>query len=112
LIHFVSRDAMNIDGLGEKVIIQLFREELIHGIADLYRVKKEELLELERMGEKSVSNLLQAIEASKENSLEKLLFGLGIRYVGSKAARTLAMEFETMEKLQQATFEDLIAIDE
>lgn len=112
LIHFVSRDAMNIDGLGEKVIIQLFREELIHGIAGLYRLKKEELLELERMGEKSVSNLLQAIEASKENSLEKLLFGLGIRYVGSKAARTLAMEFETMEKLQQATFEDLIAIDE
>jgi DNA ligase (NAD+) len=112
LIHFVSRDAMNIDGLGEKVITQLFQEKLIHTIADLYRLKKEELLELERMGEKSVNNLLQAIEASKENSLEKLLFGLGIRYVGSKAARTLAMEFETMENLQQAAFEDLIAVDE
>ena len=112
LIHFVSRDAMNIDGLGEKVITQLFREKLIHTIADLYRLKKDELLELERMGEKSVNNLLQAIEDSKENSLEKLLFGLGIRYVGSKAARTLAMEFETMENLQQASFEDLIAIDE
>jgi len=112
LIHFVSRDAMNIDGLGEKVIIQLFREKLIHTIADLYRLEKEALLELERMGEKSVNNLLRAIEVSKENSLEKLLFGLGIRYVGSKAARTLAMEFETMENLQQATFEDLISIDE
>jgi DNA ligase (NAD+) len=112
LIHFVSRDAMNIDGLGEKVIIQLFQEKLIHTIADLYRLKKDELLELERMGEKSVTNLLQAIETSKENSLEKLLFGLGIRYVGSKAARTLAMEFETMENLQQTTFEDVIAIDE
>lgn len=112
LIHFVSRDAMNIDGLGEKVITQLFREKLIHTIADLYRLKKDELLELDRMGEKSVNNLLQAIEDSKENSLEKLLFGLGIRYVGSKAARTLAMEFETMENLQQASFEDLIAIDE
>ncbi len=112
LIHFVSRDAMNIDGLGEKVITQLFREKLIHTIADLYRLKKDELLELDRMGEKSVNNLLQAIEDSKENSLEKLLFGLGIRYVGSKAARTLAMEFETMENLQQASFEDLTAIDE
>ncbi|GAB3804641.1 NAD-dependent DNA ligase LigA [Virgibacillus kimchii] len=112
LIHFVSRDAMNIDGLGEKVITQLFREGLIQTIADLYRLKKDELLELERMGEKSANNLLQAIKTSKENSLEKLLFGLGIRYVGSKAARTLAMEFETMENLQQATFEELVAIDE
>ncbi|MFA1819415.1 NAD-dependent DNA ligase LigA [Virgibacillus oceani] len=112
LIHFVSRDAMNIDGLGEKVIIQLFQEKLIHTIADLYRLEKEPLLELERMGEKSVTNLLKAIENSKDNSLEKLLFGLGVRYVGSKAARTLAMEFETMENLQQATFDDLIAIDE
>ncbi|MFP3490045.1 helix-hairpin-helix domain-containing protein, partial [Staphylococcus sp. SIMBA_130] len=68
LIHFVSRNAMNIDGLGEKVIIQLFQNELIHTMADLYRLEREELLNLERMGEKSVSNLLEAIEASKENS--------------------------------------------
>lgn len=112
LIHFVSRNAMNIDGLGEKVIIQLFQEKLIHTIADLYRLKREDLLNLERMGEKSVDNLLQAIENSKGNSLEKLLFGLGIRFVGSKAAKTLATSFEMMEKLQQAAYEELISIDE
>ncbi|WP_404457889.1 NAD-dependent DNA ligase LigA [Oceanobacillus kapialis] len=112
LIHFVSRNAMNIDGLGEKVIIQLFQENLVHTIADIYRLKREELLELERMGEKSVDNLLRAIEVSKDNSLEKLLFGLGIRFVGSKAAKTLATEFDTMEKLQQASYENLVAIDE
>ncbi|GAB3043060.1 NAD-dependent DNA ligase LigA [Virgibacillus ainsalahensis] len=112
LIHFVSRNAMNIDGLGEKVIIQLFQEKLIHTIADLYRLKREELLNLERMGEKSVDNLLNAIEASKDNSLEKLLFGLGIRFIGSKAAKTIAAEFETMEKLQHADYESLVAVDE
>lgn len=112
LIHFVSRDAMNIDGLGEKVISQLFREKLIHTIADVYRLEEAELLKLERMGKKSVANLLAAIDASKQNSLEKLLFGLGIRFIGAKAAKTLAMEFGTMEKLQQATYDDLIAIDE
>lgn len=112
LIHFVSRNAMNIDGLGEKVIIQLFQENLVKTIADIYRLKREELLELERMGEKSVDNLLQAIEVSKDNSLEKLLFGLGIRFVGSKAAKTLATEFETMKNIQQASYEDLIAVDE
>ncbi|GAA0316225.1 NAD-dependent DNA ligase LigA [Oceanobacillus oncorhynchi subsp. oncorhynchi] len=112
LIHFVSRNAMNIDGLGEKVIIQLFREDLVHTIADLYRLEKEDLLNLERMGEKSVTNLLNAIEASKANSLEKLLFGLGIRFIGSKAAQTLAMEFETMERLQHANLEEIVAIEE
>ncbi|MFD1334752.1 NAD-dependent DNA ligase LigA [Oceanobacillus iheyensis] len=112
LIHFVSRNAMNIDGLGEKVIIQLFQENLVETMADLYRLDKEELLQLERMGEKSVTNLLEAIEKSKENSLERLLFGLGIRFIGSKAAKTLAMEFETMENLQKATYEDVLAIDE
>ena len=112
LIHFVSRDAMNIDGLGEKVIEQLFQAELIQTIADLYRLEKEALLKLERMGEKSVQNLLQAIEASKKNSLEKLIFGLGIRYIGSKAAQILASHFETMDNLQQATYDMLISIDE
>ncbi|WP_158734638.1 NAD-dependent DNA ligase LigA [Alteribacillus sp. YIM 98480] len=112
LIHFVSRDAMNIDGLGEKVIQQLFSHNLVAGIADLYKLEKEELLKLERMGEKSVQNLLNAIEASKENSLEKLIFGLGIRFVGSKAARTLAEHFETMERLQMASSDDLLAIYE
>lgn len=112
LIHFVSRNAMNIDGLGEKVIIQLFHENLIHTIADIYRLQRADLLKLERMGEKSVDNLLQAIEVSKKNSLEKLLFGLGIRFVGSKAAKTLAAQFETMEKIQEASYDDFIAIDE
>lgn len=112
LIHFVSRDAMNIDGLGEKVIEQLFQEKLVNSIDDLYRLTREQLLPLERMGEKSVSNLLNAIEASKENSLERLIFGLGIRHIGAKAADILAREFETMERLQRATFDELIAIDE
>lgn len=112
LIHFVSRDAMNIDGLGEKVIDQLFREKLVDSIDDLYRLTKEQLLPLERMGEKSVANLLSAIEASKNNSLEKLVFGLGIRHIGAKAAQILASKFGTMEKLQQATYDELVSIDE
>ncbi|PRO66229.1 NAD-dependent DNA ligase LigA [Alkalicoccus urumqiensis] len=110
LIHFVSRNAMNIDGLGEKVITQLFEYNLVEDVADLYRLEREELLKLERMGEKSVDNLLKAIETSKENSLEKLLFGLGIRFVGSKAAETLAVEFESMHQLQKAEKEALTAI--
>lgn len=112
LIHFVSRDAMNIGGLGEKVIQQLYDNKLVKNIADLYRLEQEELLKLERMGEKSVRNLLEAIEASKENSLEKLLFGLGIRYIGAKAAQILAIHFHTIDHLQAATQEELVAIDE
>lgn len=112
LIHFVSRNAMNIEGLGEKVITQLFAANLIEDVADIYRLDRDELLKLERMGEKSVDNLLNAIETSKSNSLEKLLFGLGIRHVGAKAAKTLAQVFETMDALQKATMEDLININE
>lgn len=112
LIHFVSRNAMNIEGLGEKVITQLFAVNLIEDVADIYRLDRDELLKLERMGEKSVDNLLNAIEASKSNSLEKLLFGLGIRHVGAKAAKTLAQQFETMDALQKASMEDLININE
>ncbi|MFC0189971.1 NAD-dependent DNA ligase LigA [Fictibacillus aquaticus] len=112
LIHFVSRNAMNIDGLGEKVISQLFKEKLIEDVADLYALERERLLQLERMGEKSVDNLLDAIEKSKENSLEKLLFGLGIRHVGAKAAKTIAQKFETMDALMNASRDELLAIDE
>jgi DNA ligase (NAD+) len=112
LIHFVSRNAMNIDGLGERVISQLFAEKLISDVADIYKLTSEQLLALERMGEKSVSNLLKAIEVSKSNSLEKLLFGLGIRHVGAKAAKTLAQQFDTMTKLAAASKEELIAINE
>src|SRR5699024_6968103 len=112
LIHFVSRDAMNIDGLGENVVEQFFQAELVTSIDDLYRLTKEDLLPLERMGEKSASNLLASIDVSKDNSLEKLLFGLGIRHIGAKAATILAEEFETMERLQEASYEELIEIEE
>lgn len=112
LIHFVSRDAMNIDGLGEKVISQLFAEKLIGDVADIYKLTYEQLIALERMGEKSVTNLLKAIEASKGNSLEKLLFGLGIRHVGAKAAKILAQHFGTMDQLAKASKEELITINE
>lgn len=112
LIHFVSRNAMNIDGLGEKVISQLFKEQLIEDVADLYKLERDQLLQLERMGEKSVDNLLRAIESSKKNSLEKLLFGLGIRHVGAKAAKTLAQEFEAMDALMGLAQEELTNINE
>lgn len=112
LIHFVSRNAMNIDGLGEKVISQLFDHHLVRDVADLYRLERDRLLQLERMGEKSVDNLLAAIEKTKKNSLERLLFGLGIRFVGAKAAKTLAIQFQTMHNLQQATVEELMAVNE
>ena len=112
LIHFVSRNAMNIDGLGEKVISQLFREKLIEDVADLYRLERDQLLKLERMGEKSVDNLLEAIQTSKANSLEKLLFGLGIRHVGAKAAKTLAQEFGSMDRLMEVGKEELTNVNE
>lgn len=112
LIHFVSRNAMNIDGLGERVITQLFREHLVRNVADLYKLTKEQVIRLERMGEKSTDNLISSIQKSKENSLERLLFGLGIRFIGSKAAKTLAMHFESLENLKQATEEELLAVDE
>lgn len=112
LIHFASRDAMSIDGLGEKIIEKLFEAKLINSIDDIYRLRKEQLLPLERMGEKSVENLLQAIEQSKQNSLEKLLFGLGIRHIGAKAADILARTFHTMDQLKRVSFDQLVAIDE
>lgn len=112
LIHFVSRNAMNIDGLGERVVSQLFAEKLIEDVADLYTLTYEQLIQLERMGEKSVTNLLNAIEASKQNSLERLLFGLGIRHVGAKAAKTIAMECKDIEQLRRASKEKLTAINE
>ncbi|PSA96960.1 NAD-dependent DNA ligase LigA [Bacillus halotolerans] len=112
LIHFVSRNAMNIDGLGERVITQLFQENLVRNVADLYKLTKEQVIQLERMGEKSTENLISSIQKSKENSLERLLFGLGIRFIGSKAAKTLAMHFESLDNLKKATIEELLAIDE
>ena len=110
LIHFVSRDAMNIDGCGPSVINALLDAGLVHDAADLYSLRKEDLLKLERMGEKSADNLLTALAESKKNELDKLLFALGIRHVGAKVARILATEFGSMEKLQQAQPEELAQI--
>lgn len=112
IIHFVSRTAMNIDGLGEKVVEQLFEKNLINSVADIYQLKEEQMLLLERMGEKSVNNLLIAIEESKNNSLEKLVFGIGIRHVGAKAAKILAAEYKTMSMLMSAKEEELVEINE
>lgn len=110
LIHFVSRDAMNIDGCGPSVINALLDAGLVRDAADLYSLRKENLLKLERMGEKSADNLLAALAESKKNELDKLLFALGIRHVGAKVARILATEFGSMEKLQQAQPEELAQI--
>lgn len=110
LIHFVSRDAMNIDGCGPSVINAMLDAGLVRDAADLYSLRKDDLLKLERMGEKSADNLLAALAESKKNELDKLLFALGIRHVGAKVARILATEFGSMEKLQQAQPEELAQI--
>ncbi|HSJ39166.1 MAG TPA: NAD-dependent DNA ligase LigA [Planococcus sp. (in: firmicutes)] len=112
LIHFVSRNAMNIEGLGEKVIEHLYQAGLIADIADIYKLTKEQLAGLERMGEKSASNLIAAIDASRSNSMERLLFGLGIRHVGEKSARILSEHFGSMEGLMTASLEELKDIHE
>lgn len=110
--YFVSRNAMNIDGLGDKVVEQLLRADLIHDVSDLYHLTIEQLVELERMGEKSATNLVNAIQASKENSIERLLIGLGIRHVGEKAAKIVSEQFGSMEAVMAATEEQLVAIYE
>lgn len=110
--YFVSRNAMNIDGLGDKVVEQLLRADFIHDVSDLYHLTKEQLVELERMGEKSATNLVNAIQASKENSMERLLIGLGIRHVGEKAAKIVSEQFGSMEAVMAATEEQLVAIYE
>lgn len=112
IIHFASRQAMNIEGLGERVSEQLYETGLVQSVSDLYQLEEEQLLPLERMGKKSVENLLEAIEQSKQNSLEKLLFGLGIRHVGAKVATILAQHFGSLERLVDASKEELITIDE
>lgn len=112
IIHFVSRNAMNIEGLGEKVVEQLYREEMIKDASDLYRLTVDELVTLERMGAKSATNLVNAIEGSKGNSVERLLFGLGIRHVGEKVARILSQEFGSLHAIMSASREELTAIHE
>ena len=112
LIHFVSRDAMNIDGLGDRIMEDFYNFHFIGNLADIYCLRQHEkdLIRLEGYGDKSVSNLLEAIDASKGNSLERLLFGLGISHVGSKTAKVLAQHYETMENLENASFESLVNI--
>ncbi len=112
LIHFVSRDAMNIDGLGPAVLMALVEAGLVKNIADLYKLSMEEVLKVPRMGEKSAQNLLTAIENSKQAGLARVLFGLGIRHVGSKAASIVARHFGCMAAVQEATAEELVTLDE
>ncbi len=112
LIHFVSRDAMNIDGLGQAVVTSLVDSGLVADAADLYTLTAEQVLNLERMGPKSAQNLIEAIAASKQAGLARLLFGLGIRFVGAKAAATLARHFGDIELLAKASADELTALDE
>lgn len=112
LIHFVSRDAMNIEGLGPAVIVNLLKADLVHDFADLYALTAEQLLTMERMGEKSASNLLLAIEQSKKAGLARVLFGLGIRFVGIKAAATLARQFGDIDILVRSDAEQMIALED
>ena len=111
LIHFASRDAMNITGLGPSIVEKLFAADLVKDVADIYRLKEEDFLLLEGVKEKSASKLYQAIQASKENSAEKLLFGLGIRHVGSKASQLLLQYFHSIENLAQANPEEVASIE-
>ena len=111
LIHFASRDAMNITGLGPSVVEKLFSANLVKDVADIYRLKEDDFLLLEGVKEKSAAKLYQAIQASKENSAEKLLFGLGIRHVGSKASQLLLQHFHSIENLAQADPEEVASIE-
>ncbi len=111
LIHFASRDAMNITGLGPAVVEKLFDQQLVNDVAGIYRLTVEDLLQLENFKEKSANKLYTAIQASKENSAEKLLFGLGIRHVGSKASQILLEHFHDLEQLAKAEKEEIAALD-
>ncbi|WP_019038008.1 NAD-dependent DNA ligase LigA [Psychroflexus tropicus] len=110
--HFISRKAMDIEGLGGETVALLVREDLIEDYADLYTLKKEDVLPLERMAEKSAENLIQGIESSKEVPFERVLFGLGIRYVGETVAKKLVKEFKSIDVLASAHFQDLVNVDE
>ncbi|RSK18560.1 DNA ligase [Streptococcus oralis] len=111
LIHFASRDAMNITGLGPSIVEKLFAANLVKDVADIYHLKEDDFLLLEGVKEKSASKLYQAIQASKENSAEKLLFGLGIRHVGSKASQLLLQHFHSIKNLAQADPEEVASIE-
>jgi DNA ligase (NAD+) len=110
--HFISRKAMNIDGLGDETIEVLFDKGLIKDISGLYQLTFDQLLELDRMGEKSANNLLKGVTASKEIPFERVLFGLGIRFVGETVAKKLAQAFGNMDALKRASFDELIDVEE
>ena len=112
LVHFVSREAMNIDGLGEAIIDQLMSKELIKNIADIYALKFEDISSLKKNGKKFAENLINAIKNSKSNELHRLITALGIRHVGSKAAKVLARKFKTLDALAEADFETLSQIND
>ena len=111
LAHFASRNAMNIDGLGPKIIEQLWDKKLVRDFADLYRLNNDQLLTLDKFGAKSASNLLTSIDNSRHNSVERLLFGLGIRHVGAKVARLIAEHFGSLDAVMNATAEEISAVD-
>ncbi|WP_290032959.1 NAD-dependent DNA ligase LigA [Ligilactobacillus cholophilus] len=110
LTHFASRNAMDIRGLGTRIIAQLYDKKLVKDIADIYKLTIDELLQLDKIKEKSANNLLTAIDNSRENSLERLLFGLGIRHVGAKAAKLIAQHFKTMDRIKEASVEEICSI--
>ena len=112
ILHFAGRHAMNIDGLGEKIVVQLLEKSLVKDLADLYKLDLETLADLERMGEKSAQNLLDEIAASKKNSLARLIYGIGIPFVGERTAQLLAAHFGSMEKLRDAPPEELLNVEE
>jgi DNA ligase (NAD+) len=112
ITHFISRKAMNIDGLGEETIEMLYAKKMIKDVSDLYFLSFDQLLELERMGEKSANNLLKGVEASKKIPFERVLFGLGIRFVGETVAKKLAQAFENMDVLMRANYDELIDVEE
>ncbi|WP_277300717.1 NAD-dependent DNA ligase LigA [Veillonella montpellierensis] len=112
IIHFASRDAMNIDGLGPSIVDSLIKNHLVETVVDLYHLTTEELITMERFGQKSAENLINAIAASKNRGLDKVLFGLGIRFIGAKAANTIATYVHSIDKLLTISKDDLIAVEE
>ena len=112
IIHFASKEGMNIEGLGEKIINQLYEKGLIKTIADIYYLKKEDIKSLKKEGEKFASNIIDAIEKSKQNSIDKLICALGIRHIGSKSAKTLAKKYKSITNIENATLEELAVMDD
>jgi DNA ligase (NAD+) len=112
ILHFASRGVMNIDGMGDALVTQLTDRGLVRNVADIYKLTKDDLLKLERMGEKSAQNVLDEIEASKKLPLERVIFGLGIRFVGERTAQFLAEHFGSMDALMNATEEELEEVNE